>query len=181
MFDTITVVGNVATEPQYRRMPTGVIVTSFRVACTQRRQDKVTGEWSDASTNWFSASTYRGLAEHAHSSLHKGDRVILTGRLRVRNWEAGAKRGTNVEIDVDAVGHDLLWGTSRFTKDAAAHDDPQPPAEGEGEWPTATPGDWGAPAGEQPGTPGGEPTDAPSTAQPADALAREGAAQPAYF
>ncbi|BDV30786.1 single-stranded DNA-binding protein 1 [Microbacterium terricola] len=170
MFDTITVVGNVATEPQYRRMPTGVVVTSFRVACTQRRQDKATGAWADASTNWFSASAYRGLGEHVHGSLHKGDRVILTGKLRVRNWEAGEKRGTSVEIDVDAIGHDLLWGTSRFTKDAASREDAQPAPEAE--WPSAAPGDWGAPAGEQAGgAPAGESaeeqSDAPAPAEPA--------------
>ena len=53
------------------------------------------------------------------ASLHKGDRVILTGRLRLREWDTGAKKGIAVEIDADSIGHDLLFGTSRFEKDAA--------------------------------------------------------------
>ena len=37
---------------------------------------------------------------------------MLTGRLRVRDWETGEKQGTAVEIDAEAIGHDLLWGTT---------------------------------------------------------------------
>lgn len=120
MSDTITIVGNVATDPEHRRMPSGVPVTTFRVASGQRRFDRATGQWLEAGTNWYSVSTFRGLAEHSFHSLRKGDRVVLTGRLRVRQWESGGKSGTAVEIDVDAIGHDLLWGTSTFSKDVPA-------------------------------------------------------------
>ena len=46
--------------------------------------------------------------------------MIVTGRLRVRDWATDDKRGTNVEIDADAVGHDLSWGTTVFTRSTAA-------------------------------------------------------------
>ncbi len=117
MSDTITVVGNIATTPDNRTTSTGVQITTFRVASTQRRLDRVTGRWEDVHTNWFSVSAYRGLAEHAFTSLHKGDRVVLTGRLRVRNWDNGTRQGTAVDIDAEAIGHDLQWGTTVFSKD----------------------------------------------------------------
>ena len=116
------------------------------MASTQRRFDRATGAWVDGETNWYTVSAYRRLAEHAFDSLHKKDRVILTGRLRVRKWDTGERRGTAVEIDVDAIGHDLLWGTTSFTRDAPASgssgsqtDDAWAPgAASEGAW--ATPG-----------------------------------------
>lgn len=120
MSDTITITGNVATEPEHKRTAAGVTITSFRVASGQRRFDRVANAWVDTGTNWYSVSAFRGLADHAFQSLRKGDRVILSGRLRLRAWENGERRGTAVEIDAEAIGHDLRWGTSSFTKDARA-------------------------------------------------------------
>jgi single-strand DNA-binding protein len=120
MSDTITITGNIATEPEHKRTPAGVAITTFRVASGQRRYDRNTGTWVDAHTNWYTVSAFRGLAEHAFRSLRKGDRVLLTGRLRLRAWDTGTKKGLTAEIDVEAIGHDLLFGTTRFEKDAAS-------------------------------------------------------------
>lgn len=118
MSDTITITGNVATDPEHKRTDAGMAITKFRVASGQRRFDPAANAWVETGTNWYAVSVFRGLAEHAYASLKRGDRVILTGRLRIREWENGSKRGTAVEIDADAIGHDLLWGTSTFTKAA---------------------------------------------------------------
>lgn len=116
--DTITITGNVATPPELKRTPGGVVITTFRVARSLRRYNRETGAWSDAGTNFYTVSAYRTLAEHAHHSLQTGDRVILTGHLRVRDWDNGTRKGTAVEIDADAIGHDLRWGTTTFVKDS---------------------------------------------------------------
>ena len=91
-------------------------------------------------------SAKQALAEQAFDSLRRRDRVILTGRLRVRNWDSGDKRGTSVDIDVDAIGHELLFGTTTFAQDATAgasassapSDDAWAPVEGQSAgWNTA--------------------------------------------
>lgn len=117
MNETITITGNVATDPELKQTAGGVSIATFRVASGQRRYDRQSGGWVDAATNWYTVSAFRSLADHAFHSLRKGDRVLLTGRLRVRDWDSGARKGTTVEIDAEAIGHDLLWGTSRFEKD----------------------------------------------------------------
>jgi single-strand DNA-binding protein len=53
-------------------------------------------------------------------SIAKGQRIVVAGRLRVRAWESGDRAGTNVEIDADAMGHDLSWGTAVFTRSVSA-------------------------------------------------------------
>lgn len=117
MPDIITITGNLAEDPR-RFTGGGVCITTFRVASQQRRFDRATQQWVDADTNWYSVSAYRSLAENAHASLHKGDRVVVSGRLRLRPWDNGTKKGIAVEIDADAVGHDLLWGTTTFSRTA---------------------------------------------------------------
>ena len=118
MSDTITVTGNIATDPEHKVTQGGLPITTFRVASSQRRFDRQSERWVDAGTNWYTVSTYRGLADHAFQSLRKGDRVLLTGRLRVRQWDNGTKQGTSVDVDAEAIGHDLLWGTTVFQREA---------------------------------------------------------------
>jgi single-strand DNA-binding protein len=146
MSDMITITGNIATPPERKVTPAGVVITSFRVASSQRRYDRTSGGWIDGETNWYTVSTFRGLAEHAYESFHRGERIIATGKLRLREWDNGTKKGFAAEIDADAVGHDLLWGTTRFRKDEAN----QPPADpAEADALDADPSDaagWGAPA-----------------------------------
>ncbi len=124
MSDTITVGGMIATEPKHVVTREDLRITSFRLASQQRRYDRAQGKWVDAETNWFTVTAFRGLAENAEASLRKGDRVIVRGRLRVRGWTSGEKSGTTVEIEADAIGHDLAWGKSEFHRvpRGAAHE-----------------------------------------------------------
>ena len=59
----------------------------------------------------------RGQAEHLADSLSKGDRVVVTGRLRQRSWEtpAGDKRSVT-EIEADEVGASLKWATAKVER-----------------------------------------------------------------
>ncbi|MGM1016458.1 MAG: single-stranded DNA-binding protein [Actinomycetota bacterium] len=116
MTDTVTIVGNVATDPHRSVTTSGIAVTNFRLASSQRRYDAATQRWVETGTNWYTIAAFRRLAEHAAVSLHAGDSVIVTGRLRLRTWEAGGKRGTSVDIDADAIGHDLRWGTTEYRR-----------------------------------------------------------------
>lgn len=112
--DTLTIMGRVATDPTRGQTASGIPVTNFRVASTSRRFDQPTQRWVDAGTNWYSVAAFRQLGEHAKASLRTGDSVIVTGRLKIRSWEANGKHGTSVDIDAEAIGHDLRWGTTAF-------------------------------------------------------------------
>lgn len=118
MIDTLTIVGRVATDPIQVQTGGGVSVTNFRLASTQRRFDPATQAWVDAGTNWFSVAAFRQLGEHVKASLRTGDSVIVTGRLKIRNWESNGKQGTSVDIEAEAIGHDLRWGTTAYRPQA---------------------------------------------------------------
>lgn len=119
MSETITVTGNIATEPQQRIIGDDVSVTSFRVASTHRRFDQQSRAWVDAYTNYYSVSAFRSLGRNAFASLRLGDRVVVSGRLRLKEWDNGTRRGTNAEIDAESIGHDLLWGVTTFQRGGA--------------------------------------------------------------
>ena len=122
MIDTLSVSGIVATTPRHVVTSEGLAITSFRLASTQRRFDKGQAQWVDIDTNWYTVVSFRQLAINANKSLNKGDRVVATGRVKVRNWQNDDKSGTSVEIEADALGHDLLWGTSAFERTGLSRD-----------------------------------------------------------
>jgi single-strand DNA-binding protein len=116
MPDHLTLTGVVATSPRHITTNSGLDITSFRLASGQRRFDREQRRWVDAETNWYTVTTFRQLALNVAGSIERGQHVVVTGRLRVRAWESGDKSGTTIELEAEAAGHDLSWGTSAYTK-----------------------------------------------------------------
>ncbi|WP_168209219.1 single-stranded DNA-binding protein [Agromyces intestinalis] len=116
MTDQITITGIVGSDPRPYTTNQGLAITSFRLASTRRYFDRVQGTWVDADTNWYTVSSFRNLAVNAAMSIRKGEHVIVHGRLKQRSWEAGERSGTAVEIEADAIGHDLAWGVTQLRK-----------------------------------------------------------------
>lgn len=116
MNDNVTILGRVGADPKRSETPNGVAVVNFRVASPQRRFDAKTQTWIETGTNWYNVSAFRQLADHVKSSLHQGDGVIVTGKLKLREWESAERKGLSADIDAEAIGHDLRWGASAFAK-----------------------------------------------------------------
>ncbi len=116
MSEHIAVTGLVATTPRHLVTQDGLPITSFRLASSQRRFDRNQNKWIEGETNWYTVSAFRQLAINESTSVSKGDRVIVVGKLHVRDWDNGERAGTSVEVEAEAVGHDLNWGTSSFTR-----------------------------------------------------------------
>lgn len=112
----VTVVGRVASELRCSTTEAGITVVSFRVATTPRRYSP--SGWTDGHTSYVTVKCWRALADNAKASLRKGHPVLVHGRQSVRPWERDGRTGTSVDIDADAVGHDLRWGTTGFAKAA---------------------------------------------------------------
>jgi single-strand DNA-binding protein len=113
----ITVVGNLTGDPELRFTPSGQAVANFTVASTNRMLDKQTNEWKDGDTVFIRCSVWRQYAENVAESLTKGTRVVVTGRLKVRQYEArDGGKGTSVECDVDEVGPALRYATAKVNR-----------------------------------------------------------------
>src|SRR5665213_1455758 len=116
MNDSLSVLGFVATAPNHVVTAEGLPITTFRLASTRRRFNRETKTWENGSTNWFTVSAYRQLAANVAACVTKGDPVIVSGRLSVWEWENDERSGITVEIDAEAIGHDLAWGSTAFSR-----------------------------------------------------------------
>lgn len=117
MSDTVAVRGFVATDPRHLVTEGGLPITSFRLVTTHRRYNRQASSWEDGGSNWYTVSAFRRLAVSAADCIAKGDPVLVSGRLCLREW-TGDKQGMTVEIEAESIGHDLTWGRSQFTRAA---------------------------------------------------------------
>lgn len=116
MSEQITIRGLVATTPRNVVTESGVSITSFRLAAPARKFDAETATWVTDQTNWYTISSFRRLAENASQSISKGDRILVHGKIKIRDWDNGERSGTSVEVDADAMGPDLTFGTASLQR-----------------------------------------------------------------
>jgi single-strand DNA-binding protein len=118
MSDTerVTLVGNLTADPELRYTPSGLPITSLRVAVTPRsRQDD--GTWTDGETSFHIVNVWRDQAEHAVDTLTKGTRVIVVGRPKQRTWtDTDGTEHQVTEVDADELGPSLRWATAKVTR-----------------------------------------------------------------
>lgn len=113
----VSLTGYVATQPESRTFPSGASRVKMRVGWTERRRDRLTGEWVDGSTSYLTVYCWRKIGTNVAVSLRTGDPVFIKGKLTVRAYEdrEGVRR-REVEVDATSVGHDLSRGVSKFLR-----------------------------------------------------------------
>src|ERR1700678_903289 len=114
--NTVSVVGNLTREPELRFTPTGQATATFGMAVNRTWTDRQSQEKRE-STSFFDVVCWGTLAENAATSLSRGTRVVVTGRLDQRSWETqeGDKR-SKVEITADDLAPSLRWATAEVTR-----------------------------------------------------------------
>lgn len=142
---SITLIGNLTADPELRFTPQGKPCASLQIAVNKRTKQP-DGSWGDGPTSYYRCTAWGQLAEHVAESLTKGTRVIVQGRLEIREYETrDGQRRTAAEVLIDDVGPSLRFAT--------AHPE-RAPRQGAG-WPTQTPP--AAPRASQAGDPWSPP------------------------
>ncbi|GAA5230109.1 single-stranded DNA-binding protein [Arthrobacter cryoconiti] len=117
MANFLTIRGFACSGVELRNTQTGFVVGNFRMGSTHRRQDPVNNAWSDGDTNWFRVNVFRSLAQNSASSIHKGDRIIVVGRLHLVTYlRKDGSPGISVEIDAESIGPDLQFGSALYSR-----------------------------------------------------------------
>ena len=99
----ITVAGNIG-EPQMKFTPGGKAVLEFSLAENHSKKNQQ-GGWDEDGTTWRRVSIWDKKAEALAEVLKKGDRVIVTGSERMREYEAkDGTQGKSLEITARDVG-----------------------------------------------------------------------------
>nr|WP_323446309.1 single-stranded DNA-binding protein [Streptomyces sp. YSPA8] len=123
----VTLVGNAATQVEFRETATGGMAR-FRLAVTPRRWDRRRETWTDGNTSFYTVFAWRNLARNLAGSVAVGEPLLVHGRLRVREGDgegqreggeadqSWVRRRTSVEVEAVSVGHDLTRGTAAFRR-----------------------------------------------------------------
>jgi len=91
MMNVVVLIGRLANDPELKYTPSGVAVTTFRIAV-----DRIPNSQGVREADFINIVAWRQAAEFAANYLGKGRLVAVEGRLQIRNWVAqdGSKRST---------------------------------------------------------------------------------------
>jgi single-strand DNA-binding protein len=82
----VILMGNLGKDPETRTLESGAVMCRFSIATTETYKNSKSGERT-SHTEWHNITLWRGLAEIADKYLHKGDKVLIEGKIRTRSWE----------------------------------------------------------------------------------------------
>lgn len=109
--NSATVAGNLVHDPELKFTESGKSVVRFTVAVNR----EINGE---KYVSYFDCTAWGKVAEHAATSLHKGDRVLVFGQLKQTTFERkDGSKGSAVELVVSDLGASLLWSNVNYVKE----------------------------------------------------------------
>lgn len=82
----VTISGRLGAEPEFKISANGTAICSLRIATNRRRKNGET--WEDYDTTWWDITFFGATAEAVAQQAVKGDRIIVTGRVRDEKWTA---------------------------------------------------------------------------------------------
>ena len=107
MLNKIFLQGRLVADPELRQTPSGVSVTTFRIAVDRDFKNKETGE---KETDFISIVTWRSTAEFVSRYFTKGRMAIVDGRLQMRSY---TDRDGNKRTAAEVVADNVYFGDSR--------------------------------------------------------------------
>ncbi|REE95714.1 single-stranded DNA-binding protein [Thermomonospora umbrina] len=113
----ITVIGWLAQDPFFTMTANGTPFLALRVGCTPRRYDRRSGQWQDLESMFLTVNCWRSLAENVNASdMKRGEPVVVTGRLRLREYVKDGRLRFSADVEATTVGHDLSRGSAQFRR-----------------------------------------------------------------
>lgn len=101
MLNNSIIVGRLTKDTVIRHTVTGVTIASFSVAC---QRDYAGSEGGTPKTDFFNIEAWRGTAEFIERNFHKGDMIIVQGRLQNDEWtDKNGNKRTTTKIVADHV------------------------------------------------------------------------------
>lgn len=105
----LTIIGNLARDPELRTLGNGSTVANLTIASSTRQFNRQSNQWEDGDTLFMNCSAWdsqrQKLASNIVATLAKGMRVIASGRLQQRSYQAqdGSQR-TVTEMRLEEIG-----------------------------------------------------------------------------
>jgi len=114
--NSVVITGNLSRDPELRFGNSGNPILNLSVAVNKSKKNP-DGTWENEGM-FFDVKAFGDLAENAASSLQKGNRITVTGRLDVEKWtdkESGQNRSKTV-ILADDISASFKWATGTIQR-----------------------------------------------------------------
>ena len=113
--NTVTVVGNITRDTELRFFDSGSVVNTS-IAVNESFKAK-NGEWKETVVFLDLSIWENAGAENVAGCLKKGDRVLVTGKLKMNQWktDTGENR-SKIELTVAEIGPTMKWAEVDITK-----------------------------------------------------------------
>lgn len=110
MSANITIIGNLAADPEHKITNRGTSVCNFTVI-SSRSMKNDSGKWESVDVTGWPCTAWGGLADAVANTFHKGDGVIVQGALSEKSWtnKQGEAR-SRIELNVKEAGYRLKKG-----------------------------------------------------------------------
>ena len=92
--NSITIIGNLTSDPEMRYSTEGTAITKFRVA--------VNG-WKENEVDFIPVVCFGKVAEIAGEFLKKGKKALVMGRLRIKQYEKDGEKKSSIEIEASEI------------------------------------------------------------------------------
>ena len=114
--NSVTLVGNLTRDPELRIFESKS-VTNASIAVNESFKDTRTGEWKETVTFVDLSIWNNNGSENVAGSLAKGDRVLVTGKLKMNQWQTDdGQNRSKLELLVNEIGPTLKWAEVDITK-----------------------------------------------------------------
>lgn len=100
MMNVAVLVGRLANDPEMKYTPSGMPITTFRLAVDRGRKNDA----GEDQTDWLNIVAFQKTAELVAQYCDKGSLVGIEGRIQSRTWEGqDGKKNYSVEIVANNV------------------------------------------------------------------------------
>jgi single-strand DNA-binding protein len=96
--NTVLLRGRVSSAPIERDLPSGTVISTFRISVARARTPMTGG--SRQTTDWVDCTAWTARARRSVGTWAVGDLVEVTGALRRRFFRLGTGPSTRVEVEV---------------------------------------------------------------------------------
>ena len=110
-----TVTGNLGRDPETRVTNNGKAMASFSIGSSSKGRD---GEYE---TTWVEVTCFEALAEGVDQNLKKGDKVVVTGNLKLETFDKrDGTKGTSLRMIANDVGKNVRLPRQAVTQEPVA-------------------------------------------------------------
>lgn len=104
MLNKVELMGRIVRDIEIRKGSNDVSFAKFSLAVERDVKNKETGE---RETDWINIAASGARADFAGKYFHKGDMMVVVGRLRQNKW---TDKDGNKHNDIEVVAQDIYFG-----------------------------------------------------------------------